>query len=153
MGEEICIVRKCVTEAVIRQVREASRGYYSFYIAVLIFYLLTLAEGIDFIKDISTAWYVRLRLILGVFALGEVAAFVIALIGSFGANGACPQDLDYNNPPVKTYNDLTLGSTAVRCVAILVYMICYVLARCNPDAPTEGDESTQAEAKKASSSV
>lgn len=77
--ETICIVKKCVTEAVIRQVREAANGYYSFYIAVLVFYLLTLAEGIDVIKDISTAWYVRLRLVLGVFALGEVGAFVIAL--------------------------------------------------------------------------
>merc|ERR1711988_2019096 len=152
--EEICIVRKCVTEAVIRQVREASRGYYSFYIAVLIFYLLTLAEGIDFIKEISTAWYVRLRLVLGVFALGEVAAFVIALTGAIGANSACPQALDFNNPPVKTYNDLTMGSTVVRCVAILVYMLCYVLARLNPDTDdAEAADSAQAEVKKDSASI
>ena len=96
---------------------------------MLVFYLLTLAEDIDFIKGISTAWYVRLRLVLGVFALGEVAAFVIALTGSISANNYCPNDLDFNNPPVKTYNDLTIGSTVVRCVGILVYMVCYVLAR------------------------
>jgi len=152
--EEICIVKKCVTEAVIRQVREASRGYYSFYIAVLIFYLLTLAEGIDFIKDISTAWYVRLRLILGVFALGEVVAFVIALTGSVGANGACPNDLDFNNPPAKTYNDLTMGSTVVRCVAIFVYMICYVFARLNPDNDDVADSAqAEVEVKKDSASI
>merc|ERR1719240_69901 len=78
-SETVCIVHKCVTESVIRHVREAARGYYSFYVAVLVFYLLTLAEGIELIKDISTFWYVRLRLVLGIFALGEVAAFVIAL--------------------------------------------------------------------------
>jgi len=144
-GEEtICIVKKCVGEAVIRNVREVARGYYSFYIAVLIFYLLTLAEGIEFIKDISTAWYVRLRLVLGVFALGEVAAFVMAAVGATSANGACPNDLDFNNPPAKTYNDLTIGSTVVRCVAILVYMVCYFLARCNPDTSEEEDAPAEA---------
>jgi len=146
-SETVCIVHKCVTESVIRHVREAARGYYSFYVAVLIFYLLTLAEGIEFIKDISTYWYVRLRLVLGIFAIGEVAAFVVAAASAMAANGACPNDLDFNNPPAKTYNDLTIGSTVVRCVAIVIYIVCYILARWSPDA----DDSTPAVAVKPAS--
>lgn len=147
--ETTCIVKKCVGESVIRHVREAARGYYSFYVAVLVFYLLTLAEGIEFIKDISTAWYVRLRLVLGIFALGEVAAFVLASVGAMSANSACPNDLDFNNPPAKTYNDLTIGSTVVRCVAIIIYAVCYILARFSSDV----DDNTRTDAVKPGDTV
>ena len=58
------------------------------------------------------------------------------------------------SPPAKTYNDLTMGSTVVRCVAIFVYMICYVFARLNPDNDDVADSAqAEVEVKKDSASI
>merc|ERR1719421_425892 len=124
-----CIASRCVGESVILFSTDEADSYFSFYAAMLIFYLLTLAEGIEFVCDVSAYWYARMRLMVGVFILAECFYFVIGYYSSLSGRASCPLDLDMNNPPASTYNMMSMGSFLVRCIGLGMY----VLARTKPE--------------------
>jgi len=137
--QQYCIAEECVMEAAKGSAYEVQAAYQTMYVTVLVFYILTLAESIEFVKPFSLVWYVRVRLALGLLCFGEVVAFLAATVQIFDYSfGSCWPDLDHPIPAGEVYNRISVNSTAMRCIALFIFSVCYILARCCGAVEEEG---------------
>ena len=96
-------------------------------------------------QEYSEKYFNRLRLMVGWLIAIETVVFIGGYFRSTFAMAGCPLNLPWNNPPVETYNALTMGTLLVRLIGVVLYVIYYIGARILLDAPGDGDNKVHPE--------
>ena len=93
--------------------------------AALLFYLLTLAESIEFInRDAAKGWYAAAILVLAILLVLEVVTLTI--YWNQARSNQCTPSLQFNDMYGQLYNEMIQTSTSLRYFGALYVMFCIV---------------------------
>ena len=124
------------------------------YVPVIIFYLLTLLETADFIKDDSLTYHWWARIAIAIFMMAEMVMVEVTRQATVdGVLGICPVSLESNAPLAHIMQALILVMLIIRFLGTTITVMLFLVARISKACRNKAKKQKEAQKRHSSSAV